>query len=559
MPFLLNRRYQNLRRYRQIGEILLRHGFGYLIQQADLIHILPPFRRIQSYKAQDSSLSLATRIRLVFEELGPTFIKFGQILSTRPDLIPPDIIKELEKLQSDVQPVEFLKIQKQIEGELKCSLDQVFDYFEPQPLAAASIGQVHRGRLRDGTEVVVKVQRPNVRQVITADLEILYSLARSVNERLAKNNIDVIGMVSEFSRVLQKELDYTKEARNIERFRYNFRNVENVKVPEVYWSFTTEKILTMEFLDGHKLSEIATLKQSKMDIAKIGNIAAHAFMKQVFEDGFFHADPHPGNLLVLKDGRLGIIDFGMMGRIDEKTMQTLARLLVAVVKKKSEDIIKILMELEAFIAKPSRELVLDLEEVMDYHYGKTLKELDFSQIIEDLLELVRKHPLRMPNEFLLLSKALITLEGTGSALVPDFNVVEVAEPYAKNWMKEYYSPTSVIERGIRSSTEWLETLSKLPSNLDSVLRTMDEGELRIRFQHEGLENFINRLDIISNRIAFGLITGALIVGSSLLFSIDSGPRFLQVPLIGLSGFFIAGIMGLWLLISILRSGRFLSV
>ena len=318
MPFLLNRRYQNLRRYRQIGEILLRHGFGYLIQQADLIHILPPFRRIQSYKAQDSSLSLATRIRLVFEELGPTFIKFGQILSTRPDLIPPDIIKELEKLQSDVQPVEFLKIQKQIEGELKCSLDQVFDYFEPQPLAAASIGQVHRGRLRDGTEVVVKVQRPNVRQVITADLEILYSLARSVNERLAKNNIDVIGMVSEFSRVLQKELDYTKEARNIERFRYNFRNVENVKVPEVYWSFTTEKILTMEFLDGHKLSEIATLKQSKMDIAKIGNIAAHAFMKQVFEDGFFHADPHPGNLLVLKDGRLGIIDFGMMGRIDEK-------------------------------------------------------------------------------------------------------------------------------------------------------------------------------------------------------------------------------------------------
>ena len=556
MPFLLNRRYRNLRRYRQIGEILLRHGFGYLIQQADLIHILPPFRRIQSYKAQDSSLSLATRIRLVFEELGPTFIKFGQILSTRPDLIPPDIIKELEKLQSDVQPVEFLKIQKQIEGELKCSLDQVFDYFEPQPLAAASIGQVHRGRLRDGTEVVVKVQRPNVRQVITADLEILYSLARSVNERLAKNNIDVIGMVSEFSRVLQKELDYTKEARNIERFRYNFRNVENVKVPEVYWSFTTEKILTMEFLDGHKLSEIATLKQSKMDIAKIGNIAAHAFMKQVFEDGFFHADPHPGNLLVLKDGRLGIIDFGMMGRIDEKTMQTLARLLVAVVKKKSEDIIEILMELEAFIAKPSRELVLDLEEVMDYHYGKTLKELDFSQIIEDLLELVRKHPLRMPNEFLLLSKALITLEGTGSALVPDFNVVEVAEPYAKNWMKEYYSPTSVIERGIRSSTEWLETLSKLPSNLDSVLRTMDEGELRIRFQHEGLENFINRLDIISNRIAFGLITGALIVGSSLLFSIDSGPRFLQVPLIGLSGFFIAGIMGLWLLISILRSGRF---
>ena len=237
-------------------------------------------------------------------------------------------------------------------------------------------------------------------------------------------------------------------------------------------------------------------------------------------------------------------------------MQTLARLLVAVVKKKSEDIIEILMELEAFIAKPSRELVLDLEEVMDYHYGKTLKELDFSQIIEDLLELVRKHPLRMPNEFLLLSKALITLEGTGSALVPDFNVVEVAEPYAKNWMKEYYSPTSVIERGIRSSTECLETLSKLPSNLDSVLRTMDEGELRIRFQHEGLENFINRLDIISNRIAFGLITGALIVGSSLLFSIDSGPRFLQVPLIGLSGFFIAGIMGLWLLISILRSGRF---
>ncbi len=557
MPFSINRRYRHIRRYRQIGEILLRHGFGYLLQQTGLIHLLPPLRRLQAMKRNEEQLiSVGNRIRLVLEELGPTFIKFGQLLSTRADLLPPDIITELERLQDDVGSIPFEKVQRQVEGELEQPLEQLFSVFETKPLAAASIGQVHYARLPDGTEVVVKVRRPGVERTIGTDLEILYGFARALQDRLSHESLDSVGIVDEFARVVRKELDYTREGRNITRFRDFFKDSPDVVVPYVYWSHTTKSVLTMRYIKGIKISDFAALTEQGQTLEKLASIIAKSFLKQIFKDGFYHGDPHPGNILVTPEGKIAYIDFGIVGRVDRLTMQALAELLVSITKRDVDGLLRVLAELDAFKGQPTREMRLDFMELIDIHYGKTLKELDFTLIAEDLLELIRRHPIRLPSDLLLLVKALVTVEGVGTRLAPDFNSMELAEPFANDWIQQHYSVASITERTKAHAGDWARFAGRLPQELDSVLQVMNEGEFQIHFRHEGLDKLINRLDIISNRLTFGLIIGSLIVGSSLLINIDQGPRLMQIPIIGLSGFLMAGLIGLWLLISILRSGRY---
>ncbi len=557
MPFSINRRYRHIQRYRQIGEVLLRHGFGYLLQQTGLIYVLPPLRRIQAMKRHhEQLLSLGSRVRMVLETLGPTFIKFGQLLSTRADLLPPDITQELERLQDDVTPISFVKIKNQVESELRQPLEMLFSSFESTPLAAASIGQVHFARLIDGTEVVVKVRRPGVERIIGTDLEILYGFARALQERLAKDAFDSVAIVDEFARLIRKELDYSKEGRNIERFAQNFQGDDTVVVPQVYWEFSTDKVLTMEYIRGDKVNNLDRLREQGHDLQRLASNIAQAIMRQIFEHGFFHGDPHPGNLLISKDGKIAFVDFGIVGRIDKATMQSLARLLVSITKRDVDTLIQVLADLDAFVGKPSREMRLDVVELIDIHYGKNLKELRFPLIAEDLLDLIRRHPLQFPSDLLLLVKAIVTIEGVGSKLVPNFNSMELAEPFAKDWVKKHYSIDSVANRTIDNLSDWSRIFQRLPTELDALLHTVNDGEFQVRFQHVGLDKLINRLDIISNRVTFGIIIGALIVGSSLLLNIDQGPHFMQIPIIGLFGFVLAGLIGLWLLISILRSGRY---
>jgi len=557
MPLAWYRRYRHLRRYRQIGEVLLRHGFGYVLQQIGFKSWISPLKRLKAFSHQpDPTLSLGTRLRLVLEQLGPTFIKFGQLLSTRPDIVPLSILKELESLQDNVAPVGFSQIQKQVEQALGKPIEAIFRHFSPEPLAAASIGQVHRAVLLDGTEVVVKVRRPHVEQVIATDLEIMYRLAHAFADRFADQVIDIVELVDQFAKMIRRELDYTREARNIERFHHNFSDDPNVVIPKVYWQYTTDKVLTMNYIRGIKLRDLAIIQEQNIDTAQLARIAVNAFVKQVFEYGFFHGDPHPGNLLVTDDGRLVFLDFGIVGRIDSETMNLLGQLLVAVMRRDVEGIMQTFAALGALTEKPSREMYIDLKELVDDYYGKTLRDLNIGRIAEDFLEFARSYPIKLPTDLTLLVKALVTIEGVGSQLVPEFNVVEAMEPYAKKWAKEHYNLRRLAEAGWDSTKEWVKTWVKLPGQLEEALDTLNRGDLEIQFKHMGLERLINRLDVISNRLTAGIIIGALLVSSSLVMVIDRGPRIMNFPVVGLFGFLLAGMIGFWLLISIIRSGKY---
>lgn len=557
MPLALNRRYRHLKRYRQIGEVLLRHGFGYLIQQSGIAALRPRFRRLKAAKDKSKEdVSIGARLRLVLEQLGPTFIKFGQLMSTRPDIVPPDILKELEKLQDNVAPVRFEQIKEQVEQALGQPIEELFSSFSTQPLAAASIGQVHRARLLDGTEVVVKVRRPGVESIIATDLEIIYRLAHTFADRVDDQFIDVFELVDYFAKMIRRELDYTREGRNIDRFNLKFSGNPNVVIPTVFWDYTTDRVLTMNYIEGITLRELPSRDNSSIDTARIADIAVQALVQQIFEFGIFHGDPHPGNLLVTEEGSLVFLDFGIIGRIDPQTMEQLAKLVVAITKRDIEEILKVFEALGALTEQPSRDMYLDLSELIDDYYDKTLKELNFSRIAEDLLWFIRSHPLKMPIDLTLLLKALVTVEGIGTRLVPDFNVIEAMEPFARAWAKEHYTVGRLAKVGTDAAKEWVKTAAKLPIELESALNTINRGDLEINFQHRGLERLINRLDIVSNRLTAGMIIGALIVGSSFVLTTDRGPRILNLPLIGLLGFLLAGMIGIWLLISILRSGRY---
>lgn len=557
MPLAINRRYRHFKRYRQIGEVLLHHGFGYLLQQIGLASLLSPFKRLKAIKVESAEeLSLGARLRMVMEELGPTFIKFGQLMSTRPDIVPPSIIKELEGLQDDVTPISFSKIKSQVEQELKRPITEVFKDFQIQPLAAASIGQVHRGTLLDGTEVVVKVRRPEAETVIATDLEIMFRLAHAIEERWGKTVIDCVELVSYFSKMIREELDYKREARNIQRFRHQFINNPDVIIPRVHLEFCTKKILTMDYIEGLKLRDLTLLNEYGIDLPKLADIAAGAFIEQVFKHGFYHGDPHPGNLLVTADGKLVFLDFGIVGRLDEKTMKSLAKFIVAITKQDVDSILDVFEELEAFTQRPTREMYLAINELVDEYYGRTLEELDFSMIAEDLLDFTRQYPIKLSPDLTLLVKSLVTIEGVGARLVPDFNVMEVIEPFAREWVKKNYSAGHLAGLAWEHTRDWAKILFRLPEQVDSTLDILKNGELEIQVHYSGLDKLINRLDVASNRLTAGLIIGALIVGSSFILVMGQGPKLLNVPLIGLLGYLLAGMIGIWLLISILRSGRY---
>ncbi len=557
MPFGIGRRYRHMKRYRQIGEVLLRHGFGFLLQQSGLSLLLPPFKRYKVRREkQDSALSLGARLRLTLDQLGPTFVKFGQLISTRPDIVPPEIFKELEDLQDNVAPISFEQIKTHLETTLGRPIEELFSDFSTQPLAAASIGQVHRATLLDGTKVVVKVRRPGIEAMIATDLEIMYSFAQNLAARYDNQLIDFVELVDHFSKSIRRELDYTREGRNIDRFRQKFSDNPDVIIPEVYWDYSNDSVLTMNYIEGIKLRDIDKIKATNIDLTKLAHITVDALIEQVFQHGIFHGDPHPGNLLVTEDGKLVFLDFGNVGRIDPLTMNSLAKLMVAITKRDIDGILKVMQDLGALSEQPTREMYLDIAEIIDDYYDRKLKELNFSQIAEDILYFVRSYPVRMPPELTLLVKALVTVEGVGSRLVPDFNVMASLEPFAKKWIKEHYSLKQITEAGFDWASTWIKTSAQLPLKLDTALDTVNRGDLEIQFHHRGLERFINRLDIIANRLTAALIVASLIVGSSFVMLIDRGPRISNVPLIGLLGFLLAGMIGVWLLVSILRSGRY---
>ncbi len=556
---VVSRTYRHIERYRQIISVLFKYGFGDVI---DILHIgrnieiaLPKSIRRQHELVE--TFTLPERARLSMEELGPTFVKMGQILSTRPDLIPMEFIAQFEKLQDDVPPFPFSDVKKTIESELKAPMDTIFQDFDETPVAAASIGQVHRATLMDGEDVAVKVQRPDIRKTIEVDLEIMLHLAT-----LLERNVDAcqiyhpIRIVTEFADTLTKEIDYKNEAFYIERFARQFLDDPTVYVPKVFSEVTTAKVLTMEYIDGVKVSDIDRLEKEGFDRKVIAACGADLIFKQIFVHGFFHADPHPGNIVILAGNVVGYLDFGMMGRIDRQTREDIVDLVLAIVRQneaKATDALLRLTKHDAPIDR--RRLEMDVADIVSQYLGKSLKEIGVGQLLHQFMDLISKYRLQIPPDLFMMIKAITMVEGFGTVLDPDFDYTSSATPFIKRIRMERMHPKRVAGDMLNSGAEIIHLLKEIPGGLHDILEQAKRGQTTIRFEHRGIEPMQKTLDQVSNRISFAIVLASLVMGSGLIVLAGIPPLWYNIPIIGIIGFLGAGAMGFWLLFSILRHGR----
>ncbi|MCD4779015.1 MAG: hypothetical protein K8S27_00490 [Candidatus Omnitrophica bacterium] len=551
---------RNVKRLRNILHVFARHGFGYIIDRLNIDQSLVGRKIIKMTSARKLDvfdIPIPVRIRKMMEELGPTFIKLGQILSTRPDLIPLEFCQELEKLQNEVPAFAYEKVKEQIEKELKKPIDQLFQNFSVNSIAAASLSQVHLAESKSGERLAVKVQRPDIEKIIRADLDILYMLAQLAEKHIEESRLyNLPSIVDEFKKTILKEIDFGVEAKNIDRFRRNFKDDNNIYILKVLPYLSTKKILTMERLEGVKASNVDEIERIGLDRKQIAENGADAILKQIFMRGFFHADPHPGNIFVLKDGRIAFVDFGMIGRIDAETRGQLSDILVAIIHRDAKGIIESFVSMGAVEENTGvKKLNLDLTDFIESYYEIPLKELRMDQFLPDLINIISQNQIKVPPDFFLLSKALVTIESVGKKLYPDFNAVAQAKPFVEKLVRERYSTKNII-RGLKGFLNGFYILTTLlPRDLTLILNKIKKGTLRIEFEHKGLEDLISQMDKISNRIAFSLVIAALIIGSSIVLQIDKGPMLFDFPILGVVGFITAGMMGLWLAIIILRSGK----
>lgn len=556
---MIGRTYRHIHRYRQILSVLFKYGFGHLVDTLKIDQYLEIGLQMISRTRREKmeTLTSAERVRMVLEELGPTFIKMGQILSTRPDLLPVEFIQELEKLQDHVPPFEFTQVETIIEKELGEPIDKIFKDFEEVPLASASIGQVHRARLADEEDVVVKIQRPDIRKTVEVDLEIMLHLATLMERHLEGWEIQrPTKIVEEFAQTLEKELDYTIEASHMERFAMQFLNDSSVYVPKVYREASTSRILTMEYIDGIKASEIELLDKSGLDRREIARRGFDLIMKQVFIHGFFHADPHPGNIFILPDNVICYLDFGMMGRIGRETRENFADLVMNIVRRDERKVTDALLSLTNWEEEPNRHtLERSVSEFIDMHFNRPLKELDLGKLLHQLLDMLAKHRLSVPPDLFLMIKALSTVEGLGRVLDPDFDFTEQAAPFIQRIQMEKLHPKRIARDFFDSGVELFRLIKEIPDDVHKILKQAREGKVKIEFEHRGLEPMLSTHDQISNRLAFAIVLAALIIGSSLIVLSDIPPKWHEIPVIGLIGFLFAGLMGFWLLLSIIRSGK----
>ena len=555
----VGRSYRHMQRYRQIITVLFKYGFGDLIDALKIEHYLEIGLQVISRNRREriEMLSRAVRVRMVLEELGPTFIKMGQILSTRPDLLPVEFMQEIAKLQDKVPPFPFSEVEAAIKEEFQKPVEQIFSSFDEQPLAAASIGQVHKARLLDGSSVVVKIQRPGILHTIEVDLEIMMHLAGLMERHLEGWDIQrPTKVVEEFSRTLEMEMDYTLEAAYTERFARQFKDEPAVYVPQVYREATTSRILTMEYIRGIKVSAIDRLEEEGLDRKKIARQGLILIMKQIFVHGFFHADPHPGNVFVLPDNVLCYIDFGMMGRLDLETRECFADLIMSIVHRNEREAVDALLRLTLSEEEPDYPaLERDVAEFMDQHCYRPLKDVDLGALLHKLLDVATRHRLGIPPDLFLMIKALSTVEGLGRVLDPDLDVIEQAAPFMKRIQLNRVHPHRIAKDMANSGTELFHLLKDIPKEVRAILKMARQGKVKMEFEHRGLESMLATHDRISNRLSFAIVLASLVIGSGLIVLSGIPPKWHEIPIIGLVGFLFAGFMGFWLLISIIRSGR----
>jgi ubiquinone biosynthesis protein len=544
---------QDLGRLQQIASILIRYGFGDLARRLGLGQALERTGRLLHWNEAEelARLEPPQRFRRVLEDMGPSFVKLGQILATRIDLLPPEYIDEFAKLQDRVPPIAFETLKAQLEEDLGAPLDEVFAEVDPLPQAAASIAQVHRGWLKTGEPVVLKIRRPGVRKVVEADLRLLKRLAEIAEAQIEEaRRFRPTEIAAEFARSMRRELDLAAECRNAERVADSFKDDETIIVPKVYWQWTSERLNVQQYIAGIAGRDLAAIDMAALDRKALARRGASAVLKMVFEDGFFHADPHQGNVFFLPGNRIAFIDFGMVGRLSAERRDQLVDLLYGFVERKANRVVDILLGWARPDEVDEDALALGVEALIDSVHGVPLKSFDLGRLITDLVALLREHNLALPTDLTLLIKTFISLEGMGRQLDPDFDMMATTGPFLQKVVLARYTPRALARRTRQSVNEALQLINALPFDLRKLVKQAQNGNLRLRLEVRGLKEVGDRIDRGAARLTLGLVTAALILGSSILMTAAGGQLPVGLSVFAAIGFFFAVVGGMWIILSI---------
>jgi ubiquinone biosynthesis protein len=546
------RRLRNLGRIAKIGEIAVRHGFGYLAERIG-------GRRFRGGRVEERArfASEGARLRMFLEELGSTFVKLGQLASTRVDIFPPAIIRELKKLQDSVPPAPFSQIKAVIESELGKPLNELFKEFSEEPIASASIAQVHIAKTLQDEEVVVKVQRLGVERRVLEDLELLLDITKLAERRLPQARLyGVHEIAQELANSMRDELNFLVEAEHADRLRYALSNEPNVYIPKIYWELSTPYVLTMERIKGTKITDYIQTPEGNSARKKLAQELAELFFKQIIIYGVFHADPHPGNIFILKDGRIALMDFGLVGFLNRSLKNNLLRLSQALLNQDVETIVELLYIIGIVPEDVETPMLLaDIENLFSRYSYIPPSKMKLSDLYYSVSDITRKYRIRMPRSFALLGRCMAELEGLCLELDPDFDPRKALEPLSRKFLTQQFAPQNLIRETIRTVRENTNILLELPKQLAQILTKADKGTLKVRFEYDRIDRPLLRLNIIANRLSFSIIVAAILVASSLVMQTNIGPFLWGYPIFGIVGYILAGIMGFWLLISIIRSGR----
>lgn len=544
---------RNLGRMRQIVSVLLNHGFGDLVERLHLGGYLRWSRRVLfKRRGPQQPISRAQRIRLALEELGPTFTKFGQVISTRPDLVPEDVQTELKQLRENVPPFSSDVAVGRVESAVGMTVASAFAEFSLEPLAAGSLAQVHRATHRDGHQLAVKILRPGIAADIERDISLMHEFAVLIERYIPEAQVfDPIGLVGHFARTIRRELNLTREARTLEEFHRLFRNDATLIVPGVFRELSSDTVLTMDFIDGQPIDSPETLEKFGLNCSALAANGARIFLKQAFELGIFHGDPHPGNIRVMPDGALCLLDYGMVGQLDENTRDSLIDLLIAIVRRDPAAAVQAVEAIGQPFAEIDHPLLrAEVRDFIDTYYGVELSRLDIGQLLGDFVTILISHGIRCPGDLMLLIRALVTLEGVGHTLDPQFNLAAVLQPFVKSSMRQRYSPSRIAGDLIHDAKALASAAHKVPVSLSRTLEKLANDDLRVHLEHRHIDRLITEVDRSSNRVVIGLILAALIVASALVLRTELHSWWLSVPI-----YLLSSLLGAWLVYGIFRSGR----